>query len=370
MFEPKVLCLVPQLPPAIDGVGDYALSLAKTMRQNFGIDTHFIVCVPSWKGNSDIEGFSVSKLENRTISDLLNELQKFPETNSVFVNYVLHEYAARGCPFWLVDALISWKKNATQTNLITMFHEAHPDLRGPWSTDFWLQPVQRYLSNALAQASDHVLVTCPLYLRSLKESKKLRHEDIDILPVFSTVGEIRQPRALADRHPRLVIFGKPGNKANAYRALEGAVSFLKRMGIEEIYDIGPSVENVVEIGQIPIVKLGEQPKSIVSDILSESRFGFLSYKSKMLTKSSIFAAYCSHGLASFNCRDERNSPSCKLVSDVHYLTTESKDLNCSELQFIADSAYAWYQGHNQLENAHVWASKLLKNSTTQLIKKR
>ena len=40
---------VPRLPPAIDGVGDYALNLARQLRKDFNIQTHFIVGNSTWK---------------------------------------------------------------------------------------------------------------------------------------------------------------------------------------------------------------------------------------------------------------------------------------------------------------------------------
>jgi hypothetical protein len=46
----KIYQIVPRLHPRIDGVGDYALSLARQLRHDYGIDTHFIIGVSgiSW----------------------------------------------------------------------------------------------------------------------------------------------------------------------------------------------------------------------------------------------------------------------------------------------------------------------------------
>jgi hypothetical protein len=46
----KIHQIIPRLPPAIDGVGDYALSLARQLRHDYDIDTHFIIGVSgiSW----------------------------------------------------------------------------------------------------------------------------------------------------------------------------------------------------------------------------------------------------------------------------------------------------------------------------------
>jgi len=50
-----------RLPPEIDGVGDYALSLARQLRLDFGIEMHFIVCDPTWAGATEIEDFRLTK---------------------------------------------------------------------------------------------------------------------------------------------------------------------------------------------------------------------------------------------------------------------------------------------------------------------
>ena len=51
-----IIQIVPRLPPSVDGLGDYALSLAFQMRQDFGIETHFIVGDQKWVGDAHIEG--------------------------------------------------------------------------------------------------------------------------------------------------------------------------------------------------------------------------------------------------------------------------------------------------------------------------
>jgi len=53
------ISIVP-LPPEIDG-GDYALSLARQLRLDFGIEMHFIVCDPTWAGATEIEDFRLTK---------------------------------------------------------------------------------------------------------------------------------------------------------------------------------------------------------------------------------------------------------------------------------------------------------------------
>jgi hypothetical protein len=37
----EIIQVVPMLPPAIDGLGDYALNLARQLRREFNQETHF-----------------------------------------------------------------------------------------------------------------------------------------------------------------------------------------------------------------------------------------------------------------------------------------------------------------------------------------
>lgn len=69
-----VTSIVPRLPPAIDGVGDYALNLARQLRKDFNIQTHFIVGDTTSTSSAEIEGFSVSQVSDRSPDALVNLL--------------------------------------------------------------------------------------------------------------------------------------------------------------------------------------------------------------------------------------------------------------------------------------------------------
>ena len=52
MMNPQrqIIQIVPKLPPAIDGLGDYALNIARQLYKDFGVKTHFVVGDPAWVG--------------------------------------------------------------------------------------------------------------------------------------------------------------------------------------------------------------------------------------------------------------------------------------------------------------------------------
>ena len=88
--------------------GDYAHCLAKQMRQDFGIQTHFIVGDRNWRNISDLDGFPVSRLDQRAAIDLYL-LLKQQSASTILLHYVGYGYAKRGCPSWLINTIDQWK---------------------------------------------------------------------------------------------------------------------------------------------------------------------------------------------------------------------------------------------------------------------
>src|SRR4051812_530316 len=100
----SIVQIVPKLPPAINGLGDYALNLARQLRKDLGIDTQFIVGEPTWEGKREIEGFPIHQIErhsNKALEDLLQKIS----SDKLLLHYGSYAYAKRGCPTWLINGL-------------------------------------------------------------------------------------------------------------------------------------------------------------------------------------------------------------------------------------------------------------------------
>lgn len=361
---------MPRLPPAVDGVGDYAFNLASQLRQDFAIETHFIVGDPAWVGATQIEGFPITQVTRRSAATLLSllTLLALPRT-IVLLHYVNYGYAKRGCPFWLVDGLERWLGLGVNRVLVTMFHEIYAS-GPPWASSFWLSPVQRNLAVRLAYLSDRCLTSRQGYAKILDELSRGKHATVTTLPVFSNIGEPEQVPPLAKRDRRLVVFGGRNNRLRVYQeslaALELACCLL---GIEEIWDIGPPTGiTLSSVSGVPIVERGQMPNTEISSILLNSLAGFFDYPTDFLAKSTIFAAYCAHGLlpVSARCRvsavDGIEAGKNYWVPDDQ--TTSLRDL--VEVQAIADRAFAWYHTHNLSVQAKTFAAHLADNVATQL----
>lgn len=361
----KVLTIVTGLPPAIDGVGDYALSLAKQMRQDFSVDTEFLVGNPNWTGETCLEGFRTKKISIRSTSQFLQLLyNEFDGLETILLHYVGYGYAKRGCPVWLIEGLERWRRERTNRHLVTMFHEVYAYSPQIWSSQFWTSPLQRNLAKRLALLSDRCLTSKQGYAEKITQLSQGKHTAVVSLPVFSNVGEPPAERLLplTQRSKRLVIFGGVGARSRVYqRSLSALERTCRELEIEEILDIGPPLPfDLPVVNKITVTSLGIKTAEEISLLLSDSIVGFLDYPTDFLAKSTIFAAYCAHRLlpvGSGNLGKDTDG----LVAGKHYYWITDVHLDTMSLltgQLVADHAYRWYQQHRLLVQAQVFVNHL------------
>jgi hypothetical protein len=356
----NVYSIVPRLPPAIDGVGDYALNLARQLRKDFNIQTHFIVGNPTWSGESEIEGFAVSQIRDRTANNLV-ELLSGDRTSPILLHYVGYGYAQRGCPVWLVDGLQRWKSSFPNRLLVTMFHELYAS-GAPWTSSFWLSSLQKNLAARLTKLSDRCITSKQLYADMISQLSQGKHQQVPALPVFSNIGEPEKPPlALSHRQQQLVVFGGIAKRTRVYQDCQTTLEYVcHSLNIQKILDIGTPTEiTPTSIGKIPVLELGQQPANKVSDILADSVAGFCDYNPDYLAKSTIFAAYCAHGLLPINAKDSRFVNDGIRLSEHYWVPNPNNDLlDDFDIQAIANNAYLWYLTHSISAQTKIF-SKLL-----------
>ncbi|GBO56724.1 hypothetical protein APA_5059 [Pseudanabaena sp. lw0831] len=356
-----VISIVPRLPNAIDGVGDYALNLARQLRQDFNIQTQFIVGNPEWHGELEIEGFSVNQVIDSNSAQLAALLEG-DRTSPVLLHYVGYGYAKRGCPIWLVDGIQRWKNLYPQRSLVTMFHELYASSYLPWQSSFWLSPLQKNLATRLAKLSDRSITNTQSYAETLcKLLPNQRFESIS-LPVFSNIGELNHEIPLSKRTKRLVTFGHKNSRVRIYQEyVTDLEQICQDFNVEEICDIGsPTGVALPNIRNVPIVEKGIIESSQISKILNDSIIGFLIFPPPLqLAKSTIFAAYCAHGLIPYMVSGSAITIN-NLEMGKHYLSTSnpSYKLSLKIGQEIANNAYDWYQTHSLSKQAKIFSKYL------------
>lgn len=359
----KLVSIVPRFFPLIDGIGNYALAHARLLREASGIDTHFIVADPAWQALESVEGFEITHLPRRFASNLIGVLPRTPQ-DTVVLHYGGYGYAKRGCPVWLITALERWRKGNDGRSLVTIFHELYAT-GPPWTSSFWLSPLQKNLTSRLARLSDQSLTSLEENARTLTAMSGYGDGRTHHLPVFSSIGEPRLPPPLKDRRPRLVVFGTGGRRIEVYRRSMAELNRICRaLEIEEVLDIGQPIDNEFFRGlAVRSSVLGLLSSDQVSELLLDSVAGVIDYPAAVLGKSSIFAAYCSHRVIPIVAPHVEASPADGLQANSHYWLTDvgTGQLNLNEGQAVADRALDWYRQHNLSTHAKLLAACLLGN---------
>lgn len=360
----QLIQIVPRLPPEIDGIGDYALNLACQLRDDFGLDTHFVVGNPYWQGSSEIENFPVSQITSMSAGNLICQLGE--NTGIVLLHYVGYGYAKRGYPTWLVDGLRRWRNQKLKPHhqLITMFHEIAAGKGKPWTSSFWLSTWQTRLATRLVKISDRIITSKQEYATILQHFSAGKHSQVPHVPVFSTLGEPKEILPLSKRQRRLVIFGGRANRLRVYQSSLADLLYICRiLTIEELWDLGTATGLALsEIIDLPVVETGRLEANQLSHIFANSWAGLCNYNPDYLAKSTIFAAYCAHGLLPINIRGT-NQVVDGIEAGKHYWVAQPHTQivpTTAQLQGIAFAAHAWYHHHDLSSQARVFAQLMSK----------
>jgi hypothetical protein len=175
-------------------------------------------------------------------------------------------------------------------------------------------------------------------------------------------------RPLAARRRRLVVFGGAGVRSRTWTEARPALArACADLGIEEIADVGAAVPRPAgvpsEVGGVPVRRLGVLAASAVSDLLLDSLAGFAAYPPAFLPKSTIFAAYCAHGVlpvcVHWRAAVDRDAAVDGLAAGRQYWQADGRSAGrLAHPQEIADAARLWYAGHSLARQAAAWRERL------------
>jgi hypothetical protein len=324
----RLLQIVPAL--GTDGVGGYARCLGEAMAAR---------------------GIAVDALAppERTAESLEAALETWWQsgdgTSGILLHYSGYGYQERGCPVWLVTGIARWLARGNGRRISTFFHEVNA-FGPPWRSSFWLSPLQRRLAAALAGASSGMATSLPLYRDVL--NRWVPRREVAVLPVFSAVGEPAAVPPLASRQRRLAVFGAAGTRQRAFREHAADLAAACRaLGAEEVVEVGPpGADSPAAIEGRPVRRLGVLPAPEVEALLLDSAAGFLAYPASFLPKSTVFAAYCAHGVVPV-CASTRGNGGGPPARGEHYLPPRpAHPPGEPELEAVAGRARAWYGEHS------------------------
>jgi hypothetical protein len=338
----KIYQIVPLLPPAFSGIGDYAVSLAQQLRNFNHINSEFIVGTPDWQGTEILDGFACHRVGDRTASALTRlinhldpaptslaadpsqtPLQQVPESAqlaradqvTILLHYVGYGYQQRGVPFWLSDWLKQNSSNIAQgkLRLVTMFHEVASS-GPPWKSEFWLRPWQLRIAKQVIAASSSIFVSNYISARDI--AKYQPKAPVNLYPVWSSFGEPSEGQLhLGDRQPtRWLICG---GTTMLERGLTSFLQVIKRIPAEffptHLDLIGgkqnPAIAELlaqlqaqnldISTAYYPQVSIAK-----ASSLFAQATFAWIDYLRpqqffpSLVFKSTVFASCSAHGVLS------------------------------------------------------------------------
>ncbi|MFP4360167.1 MAG: hypothetical protein ACLFTG_05730 [Alphaproteobacteria bacterium] len=331
--------IVPALPPAVGGLGDYALGLALELRARC-VASRFLTGARGCGAVSGVAGDRLDRRNGRALAVML------AGNDTVLAHVSGYGYARWGLCFWLADGLARWRGEGAGRRLVTVFHELYAT--GPvWRTSFWTSPAQRRIARRIAAASDAMIATSPqgaARLRAWEPNKR-----VAMVPVFSNVGELASPPPLAARAPVAVVFGG-GHRARTWHAVaaeaDAVGAALRALGVERVVDIGPPVSGVPDaLAGLPVAPLGPLPAAEVSAQLADARAGLVDYPLHVLTKSGIVAAYLAHGTLCVNTSRVGELPA-DLAEGREFLHPARLAGGGVDGEAVAAAGHRWYRGHD------------------------
>jgi hypothetical protein len=340
--------LVQLIPPTTVscGVKDYAKRLATTWYGEIDALTHV---------------YSVGAQTARVVASLpiFTQNERSP---AVILHYSGYGYARRGAPVWLVRFVQRFRKQHANIPWLTMFHEVAAS--GPVHTSaFWTRPLQLWVAQRLRQLSDRVFTNCTMNADILCEASPKEKGGIGIVPVFSNFGEPTSHVPVNDRHSQLVIFTSNfGGRNPPPEFWQRVAQTVDLHHVERVLLIGRPVSLLLEV-PFPVQQTGFLETEQVSELLSQSRFGYAFFGPQLLGKSGIFAAFAAHGVIPLVPVSDVTLPD-GLIAGLHFLRP-CDDSNALDLETVQSGLLQWYRQHDLTTTAAdfmIVADRLRNNS--------
>jgi hypothetical protein len=345
-----LLQIVPQVPGSFDGVGDYALGLAKALSANHGVETIFAVAKPT-----DIK----EKQRFPVIAGLNSALDCDASYQHAVLHYANYGYQSRGVPFGLRN-FARQLRGKIDGRWITMFHELYA-FGPPWKSAFWLYPLQARIARDMIDISDTCFVSSDTIEKAIHAYDA--RKPARLVPIMSNFGEPASVNFDSKSPNRWVICG--GNAL----ILRSLCSFLaahqmipKRYVPEQLDVVGGYKNSAVRDSlrklerMVPGISCRYHPEVIAttaSEILRAGSFAWIDYFGKgkvwpgMIFKSGSFAACCAHGVVPILAHEE---PPPALSGDPfpawHFITSRSVRFpEPEQMGAVGEKIHAWYHRH-------------------------
>lgn len=182
----RILFITNNLPPLVDGVGDYTYNLAREFAKH-GHEVH-VVCRDKVEICDDFEDIHVAKIVRKWSRQAGKDIADYIRENGIEVislQYVPYAYDPKGLPFGLVMALKEIKKCGV--HLMTFCHEV---CIGLWDKhtlkNVLYAATMQYITRQVLNCSDSAATSIEHYARKIRQLCP-KHKSVVCIPIASNV---------------------------------------------------------------------------------------------------------------------------------------------------------------------------------------
>ena len=183
----KILFITNNLPPLVDGVGDYTYNIAREFSKN----QHevYIVCRNNPDINASINGIKVFPVINDWKCDCYKPIIKIIKENdidTVSLQYVPHGFHVKGLPFPLIRLTKKIKK--CNVKLFTFCHEVYVGKEKGNPKRNLLSFLMRNITRCIVRQSDNVATSLPVSKEQLQRLVR-PGRTVGLIPIPSNVPD-------------------------------------------------------------------------------------------------------------------------------------------------------------------------------------
>ncbi len=358
----RVLHILPRVPPAVCGIGDYAWGIARKLRDEHGIQSSFLAAGTTWTQPVGETEFPVLRLPELSATALVEFVEaRKDEFQAVVLHMSPYGFQKRGVPLWLASGWRQLSQKPGRPRLITMFHELYAtgSMR---SSAFWLQPLQKWVLRRVARASDGLRTNRQGYADWLQGISGLKTASVDVMPVYSNFGEPELLPSWNEREAAMALFCWGIHSGESLETVvRKAVAHCQRFGLRRLHLIGCKQELETVQAHVEYVRHDFLEAPALTRLLSSCRMAYTAYSPAHFGKSTLMAAFAAHGLVVITLGRTNVLPD-GLQDGVNALNESSllmvETTGVEQVEKIGAALRRWYDQHSLDQNAQSYASQI------------
>ncbi|MBV9007915.1 MAG: hypothetical protein JO354_01945 [Verrucomicrobia bacterium] len=342
----RVAHLLPRAPGMMDGVADYALELARGLRDLYAIESVFLPHEST--DGSHAGSFSIVPLRHPAAAFACAK-----DCDALVLHYVNYGFQKRGVPLSFLSLVKSLHQQCGGA-LLVIFHELFAT-GPPWRSEFWLHPLQRRIARELARIADARVVSC----ESMQRQLETLADDLStvVQPVTSTWGEPELDQAqfnTRDPHCWVVCGGTALLERSFVSLLKSAAALPSDIAPRKVYLLGGSDNPRIRdlLNSEPAFAAEYFPNiapAAAAPLFRAAAFAWLDYftsrnvPADVLLKSSTFIGLSAHAVP---CIVPAKRGAISVNGDAYPAAFTSSEIPPPrELADAASRGYAWYHRH-------------------------